>query len=229
MSDSTAALRSFQPPHSLPTRAQLVDERLRQAILSGELAPGEKIRPAELAARFGVSATPLREAVLRLEADGLVESIPQRGSRVTELSRASLNQIYEIRLVLEPLALRKAMAAQEDVDVERIKTAHAAMNDAFKQPDLVLRERLHREFHRSLFESCGSAWLLSITDNLSIHSARYRLLSLEPRGGAEAVEKEHADLVTAFMSKDADEAVDQLVAHISRTLDFLPLLPEVDA
>jgi GntR family carbon starvation induced transcriptional regulator len=229
MSETAAASRSFQPAHALPTRTQLVDERLRQAILSGELAPGEKIRPAELAARFGVSATPLREAVLRLEADGLVESIPQRGSRVTELSRDSLNQIYEIRLVLEPLALRKAMAAQEDVDVERIKAAHTAMNEAFKQPDLVLRERLHREFHRSLFEACGSAWLLSITDNLSIHSARYRLLSLEPRGGAKAVEKEHADLVTAFMSRDADAAVDQLVAHISRTLDFIPLLPETES
>ena len=229
MSEAATPSRWFETDESLRTRTQWVDERLRQAILSGELAPGEKIRPTELAAKLGVSATPLREAVLRLEVDGLVESIPQRGSRVTALSRDSLSQIYEIRLVLEPLALRKAMAAQEDVDVDRIKAAHAAMDEAFKQPDLVRRERLHRDFHRSLFEACGSPWLLSITDNLSIHSARYRLLSLEPRGGTEAVEKEHADLVKAFMSKDADAAVAQLEAHISRTLDLLPLLPESEA
>lgn len=224
-----ATTRSFEPEQPLRTRTQWVDGRLRQAILSGELAPGAKIRPAELAAQFGVSPTPLREALLQLEADGLVESIPHRGRRVTPLSRDSLNELYEMRLLLEPLALRKSMAALERVDKERVKAAHAAMNAVAGSDDLVLHERLHREFHRVLFEACGSSWLLSFTDTLSVHSARYRLLSTEPRGGWSAVEKEHAAIVTAFLADDADAAVAQLEAHINRTLDSLPWLPESES
>lgn len=228
MSEAPARTQGFQPQQPLHTRAQWVDNRLRQAILSGELAPGEKIRPAELAARFGVSATPLREAILRLEADGLVESVPQRGARVTPLSRDKLNELYELRLLLEPVALRKSMADPEKVDTERVRAAHVAMTTA-STDDLNERERLHRDFHRSLFEACGSSMLLSLTDTMSVHSARYRLLSAEPRGGWSAVDKEHDDLVAAFLANDADAAVAQLESHINRTLDSLPWLPESES
>jgi DNA-binding GntR family transcriptional regulator len=229
MSDTTAPAHWFQPEKSLHTRAQWVDERLRQAILSGELAPGEKIRPAELAAKWGVSPTPLREALLGLEADGLIESIPHRGRRVTPLSRDSLNELYELRLLLEPVALRKSMAEPALVDRARVKAAHAAMNAAIGTDDIVVKERLHRDFHRSLFEACGSSMLLALTDTMSVHSARYRLLSAEPRGGWSAVEKEHEDLVTAFLANDVEAAVAQLESHITRTLDTLPALPESES
>jgi GntR family carbon starvation induced transcriptional regulator len=229
MTDSAVPIRGFQSGEALHTRAQLVDGWLRQAILSGELAPGEKIRPNELAAKWGVSPTPLREALLRLEGDGLIESIPQRGARVTLLTRDSLNELYELRLLLEPVALRKSMANPEKVDAERVIAAHTAMTAAIGGDDLVLADRLHRDFHRSLYEACGSSMLLALTDTMSMHSARYRLLTAEPRGGWAAVEKEHDDLVAAFLANDTDEAVSQLEAHITRTLDFLPALPESES
>ena len=229
MTDAAIPTRWFQPGEQLHTRAQLVDGWLRQAILSGELAPGEKIRPNKLAAQWGVSPTPLREALLRLEGDGLIESIPQRGARVTLLSRDSLNELYELRLLLEPVALRKSMADPAKVDTERVRAAHAAMNEAMGGGDLVLSDRLHRDFHRSLYEACGSSMLLALTDTMSVHSARYRLLSAEPRGGWAAVQKEHDDLVAAFLANDTEAAVSQLEAHISRTLDSLPALPESES
>jgi GntR family carbon starvation induced transcriptional regulator len=215
-------------PPPLPTRAQWADRRLRAAILTGELAPGEKIRPAHLAAQWGVSPTPLREALLRLEADGLVESVPHRGRRVTTVSRHALHQLYELRLLLEPVALRKAMAQRDKIDTERVKAARAALHASPGFADVVQHEQLHRDFHRALFEACGSPWLLSLTDTLSVHSARYRLLSTEPRGGAPAVEDEHDALVTAFLAGDVEAAVAQLEAHISRTLDALSLLPDLE-
>jgi DNA-binding GntR family transcriptional regulator len=229
MTEATAPVRLFATEKPLHTRTQWVDSRLRQAILSGELAPGEKIRPAELAAQWGVSPTPLREALLGLEADGLIESIPHRGRRVTVLTRDKLNELYELRLLLEPVALRKSMAVPEQIDTERVRASHEAMNAANATDDLVLKERLHRDFHRSLFEACGSGMLLSLTDTMSVHSARYRLLSTEPRGGWSAVEKEHDDLVAAFLANDTDGAVAQLESHITRTLDSLPALPEVES
>jgi DNA-binding GntR family transcriptional regulator len=233
MTDVAASRQLFEPGQPLHTRAQLVDGWLRQAILSGELAPGEKIRPAELAAQWGVSPTPLREALLRLEADGLIESIPQRGARVTMLTRQSLNELYELRLLVEPVALRKSMEHPDQIDTERVREAHAAMNAAMNganpTDDVVLKERLHRDFHRSLFEACGSSMMLALTDTMSVHSARYRLLSAEPRGGWAAVAKEHDDLVATFLALDVEAAVAQLEAHIGRTLDSLPALPESES
>lgn len=211
----------------LGTRAQWANGRLRSAILSGELRPGERIRPVDLAAQWNVSPTPLREALFRLEADGLVESIPHRGTRVTPLLRSAVSQLYELRVLLEPLALRKAMAARDQVDESRVRAAHAALVSTHGTGDLFLGEQVHRDFHRALFEACGSPWLLSLTDMMSEHSSRYRLLSLEPRGGWEYVHEEHLALLEAFLVGNVDDAVALLTAHINRTLDCILLLPEL--
>jgi DNA-binding GntR family transcriptional regulator len=219
------ALARDKPLH---TRAQWVDGRLRAAILSNELQPGERLRPNELAAQWGVSPTPLREALLRLEADGLVESVPHRGTRVTPLTRKAVEQLYELRELLEPLALRKAMARPDAVDTDRVRAAHAALAASQHSTDLVEHEVLHREFHRALYEACDSPWLLALTDTLSVHSSRYRLLSLEPRGGWASVVHEHDVLVTAFLAGDAGAALAQLDAHIRRTLDCVLVLPDLE-
>jgi GntR family transcriptional regulator, carbon starvation induced regulator len=221
------------PDEPLRTRAQWVDRRLRAAILANELAPGERLRPAELAARWNVSPTPLREALLRLEADGLVESVPHKGTRVTPLTRSSLAQLYELRLLLEPLALRKALARREHVDVDRVRAAHAKLlplhsgGDPQSSEELLRREEIHRAFHHSLLEECDSPWLLSLTDTMQLHSSRYRLLSLDSRGGQQGVDAEHQALLDAFLAADVDLATRLLEAHIHRTLDCVVQLPEL--
>jgi len=138
------------------TRAQWVDGRLRAAILRGELKPGERILPGELAARWDVSPTPLREALLRLEADGLVESVPHRGARVTPLTRRALTELYELRVLLEPFALEKAIARRTDFDAAEARASHARMGALAQSPDVLAFEQAHREFHRSMLRGCGS-------------------------------------------------------------------------
>ncbi|HEU0102467.1 MAG TPA: GntR family transcriptional regulator [Mycobacteriales bacterium] len=212
----------------LRTRAQWVDRRLRTAILAGELRPGERLRPNELATRLGVSPTPLREALFRLEADGLVESVPHKGTRVTPLTRSSLTQLYELRLLLEPLALGKALDRLAEVDLDAVRASHERLVALEQAPDLLAREEAHRAFHHTLLVGCASPWLLSLTDSFSVHSSRYRLLSLDARGGHAAANLEHESLLTAFLAGDAPRATELLRAHIERTLDLVMFLPEFD-
>lgn len=210
----------------LLTRAEWVGQRLRAAILSNELKPGERIRPADLALRWNVSPTPLREALLRLAADGLVETTPHRGTRVAKVSAEALMQLYEMRLLLEPLALRKALEHRDEIDQRRVREAYDVLVSVHGIGDPMRGEEAHRDFHRSLFEACESPWLLSFTDTMSQHSTRYRLLSLDPRGGWEAVHHEHAALFAAFLAGETDTAVELLTGHIRRTLDIVLALPK---
>ena len=98
-----------------PTRADWVDALLRAGILSGELAPGSRLVVADLADRYGVSPTPLREALRRLAAEGLVEWLPQRGARVASATRRDAEDLYELRLALEPVALGQSIAEADRV------------------------------------------------------------------------------------------------------------------
>src|SRR5262245_36826481 len=102
-------------PSSPPTtRSDWVEERLRGAILRGELEPGQRLHANGLAERWAVSATPLREAFQRLASDGLVQVLPQRGARVADLSVEDAAEIYELRLLLEPVCLRQSLERADD-------------------------------------------------------------------------------------------------------------------
>jgi GntR family carbon starvation induced transcriptional regulator len=202
-----------------PTRAGWADRRLRHAILSGELAPGDRLVVGALAARWKVSPTPLREACSRLAADGLVEIRPQRGARVAPVSAADAEEIYELRLRLEPWALRQSL--------ERSDGAHragiAAAYERFVHPDgprtLLETVDAHRDFHAALLERCPSRWLLRFAALLADHSQRYQLLSLGQRDGHHDVAAEHGALRDAALTGDVDAAVAHLEAHLRRTLE----------
>lgn len=208
------------------TRTQWVDNRLRSAIVSGELPAGSRLRPADLAARWNVSPTPIREALLRLEAAGLVETVPHRGTSVTPLTRQRLHQLYELRVLLEPLALRKSLARREYVDVARLQASYDALAHVHSSEDVMLIERTHREFHSGLLAGCDSKWLLSLVTSMSDHSSRYRLLSAGVRGGPEGINEQHAQLLETFLAGDTERAVALLAEHIGQTLAIESLLPE---
>lgn len=205
------------------TRGQWIDRILRNAIITGELTPGEKLVTERLAQRWDVSPTPLREAYGRLAADGLVELLPQRGARVAPVSDTDARDIYRVRQLLEPTALSLSLEQRDDDWAQEVTDAfeQLAAELAVPGPDLVRFEDVHRDFHQTLISRCGSPWLLRIIDLLQGHSVRYRLLSLEPRGGAEEVTREHADLVDACLRGDVDAATDHLSQHLQLTLDAL--------
>lgn len=206
-----------------PTRSQWVDEKLRAAILSGELAPGEKLVVANLVDKWQVSPTPLREALQRLAGTGLVELVPQRGARVAPVSTQDMLEVYELRELLEPLALRRSLTRADARWRRRVDEAFVKLIDVLDhKPDEVLEmEERHRAFHQALLSSCESTWLLRLVDMLAEHSIRYRQLSIAPRGGPEEVKHEHERLYQAAIEGRHQEAVDLLTNHLRLTVESL--------
>jgi GntR family transcriptional regulator, carbon starvation induced regulator len=212
------------------TRNEWVAARLREGILSGELAPGIRLKADALAERWSVSPTPVRESLQRLAADGLVDLEPGRGAHVAELSVKEMVEIYSIRLMLEPFALRLSLERRTPEWEAGVRAAYAALRDELEAgvPDLFRFEEIHGNLHEALIARCNSPWLLRLYRTLNDQSVRYRLLSIGPRGGAAEVLDEHERLVEECLGGGSvDEAVHSLFAHIRLTVDAL--LPQLSA
>jgi GntR family carbon starvation induced transcriptional regulator len=225
-SDYSRQVEPTTPAPDADPRPQVdrITDMLREAILFHEFAPGEKLRAVQLAERFCTSPTPVRESLARLAGEGLVTYSPQRGARVAELSQAEMVDVYEIRALLEPLALRRSLARATPDWTVAIMTTHRGMEDALghpfenmSAPEYATYERRHLAFHKALLNNCGSRWLLQFTSLLAEQSSRFRRLSLDARGGHTAVSAEHHAILRACQALDPDAAVAALQAHMTRT------------
>ncbi len=204
---------------SPPTRADWVDAMLRRAILSGELAPGEKLLGEKLAQQWGVSATPLRESFRRLAGEGLVVIEPQRGARVAPISVDDAAEIYEIRLLLDPVALRASIeAAAGSGDESYASSVEAAHRDLQRRRRSIAEVRLaHRAFHLALVARCPNGLLLRQVEHLLDQSQRFQAVAGAVKSLGDA-EVEHRALCDAAVDGDADRAVAALTAHLEGTL-----------
>jgi DNA-binding GntR family transcriptional regulator len=206
------------------TRNEWVAARMREGILSGELAPGIRLKADALAERWSVSPTPVRESLQRLAAGGLVDLEPGRGARVAQLSPKELVEIYSIRLLLEPFALRLSLERRTPEWEREVHAARDTLRAELEAgvPDLFRFEEIHRNLHETLISRCDSTWLLRLFRTLNDQSVRYRLLSIGPRGGAAEVLEEHERLIEECLAEgNADRAVECLHAHIRGTVDAL--------
>lgn len=203
-----------------PTRADWVEHQLRRDLLFGKFLPGERLLAADLAKHYDVSLTPLREALQRLAIDGLIAMTPQRGVRVAPLSLRAVKEIYELRCLLEPLALGKSLERVNEAWRVRVRDAHEHFNSIVsnEQHEAVDAEDANRAFHQALLSRCESRWLLNIVSMLFDHCTRYRFLSFIPRGGRDAVEEEHRAIYEACMRGDKESAMQALERHLSNTL-----------
>lgn len=218
--DRPMALRPRQPGQTVTT---LVLERLRSDILSVRFQPGEKLRFRELRARYGVGVSPLREALTRLTADGLVVLEDQRGFRVAPVSRADLEDVTRLRQQLETMALAQAIA---NGDEEWEVTVMAAFHRLSKLPEHAPGDaramnpqwaRRHEEFHEALASACGSPRLLQFRKLLFDQSERYRRLSKVYGSHPRNVLGEHKAIMDAALSRDTSLATTLLSEHLERT------------
>lgn len=210
------------------TRATLtsqVEEALRIDIVEGVLSPGQRLRAAELSARYGVSPTPLREALQRLAAQNLIDWDPRLGATVAEVSATELRDIYAMRELLESLALQRSIengdkAWEEGMAVawQRFKSTKKPGRNATRD-EAVAWSQAHRSFHESLFAACGSGWLLRFVGMLADHSERYRVLSA--RSGIRDAQEEHEAILRAAISHDAGAAVRALEIHLANTIEVV--------
>lgn len=195
-----------------------VADSLRAAVVAGEMAPGEVWSAPVLAERFGVSATPVREALLDLVRDGLMEPVRNKGFRVTALSAAELDATGEVRLLLEPAAAARAAAlpdAERRAGVERLRPVAARIVDAARSGDVVAHVRADREFHAGLLALAGNPVLAETVMRLRDRSRLYGLPGLARAGTLVETASEHDPLLDLVAAGDAEGAAAAMRHHVS--------------
>lgn len=209
------------PQEALSSLADQISSRVRTEILSGTRAPQARIRLEELKSEFNVSWSPLREALSRLVAEGLVQTDESRGYRVAPVSRAEMSDITRMRRTLESMALRAAIEKGDDAWEADVLAAHHRLTklEAKRQrrEDLDQWEEWHRNYHEALTRACGSPLLLQFCAQLHDQFARYRKLFLASHPFDRAVAVEHRKLTEAALARDADKACSVMEIHIERT------------
>ena len=204
------------------TLATQLEDALRVDIIEGVLTPGQRLRAADLTARYGVSATPLREALQRLAAQNLVEIDPRLGATVAEISRTDLRDIYWLRELLEGLALERSIANGDDRWAANVTAAwerflsHAGKQRTGTAEDALEWSAAHRAFHEALFAAADSPWLLRFVGTLYDHSERYRMLSVRSR--LRDTLEEHRGIYDPAIARDPGEAVAWLRRHLANTV-----------
>ena len=204
------------------TLATSVFERLRADILEGVIAPGEKLRIDALRERYGVGASPLREALNRLSALHLVEQIEQRGFRVTLITKEQLLELAQTRCWISEIALREAIAHGDAAWEEEIVLAHHRLRRCHDQADGPIREweHLHRRFHAALIAACPSHWIRDFHETLFDLADRVRHLSTRQERDARDVKGEHQAIMDAVTSRQTAKAVELLNVHFSLTANM---------
>jgi DNA-binding GntR family transcriptional regulator len=201
---------------------------LREAILAGEIAPGQWIRQEEVAARLGASRLPVREALRMLEAEGLTEHAANRGSRVPLLDMHEVDVVYRMRERLEPLALAESLPHLTEEQIAHLESVQERIE---ARDDLAEFLALDREFHLSSYTGCPSERLVSTITGLWNVTQHYRraFMLISGPGRRWVVEAEHRLLLDAVRRRDEVDAERYLSGHIRRTRIELAQHPEVFA
>lgn len=190
-----------------------ITETLRAAVISGELRPGVVYSAPSLAAQFGVSATPVREAMLDLAGEGLVDIVRNKGFRVTELSEKDLDDLSELRALIEVPTVRRIAAAGVDPAVlAQLRPLAAEIEAAAARGDLIAHVTADLEFHLRLLALAGNAHLVETVRSLRARSRIYGIRSLADRGALVPSAHEHAELLDLLAAGDADGA-ERLMRH----------------
>ena len=214
-----AAAPVRRAPHHR-TMAEVAVAELQEAILTGELAPGAPLRLEDLARTLGMSISPVREAVRRLETLGLAIHVPHRGARVTELAIEDLHDTYEARLALETLAVRRAAARFTAEDEQRASAFLADYAGANRRGDARAARRAHADFHFALYSASGSDWLVRLIRPAWENCERYRALSLSGRSLRQR-RAEHERILGACVRHDPDDAEEQLRLQLALTANLV--------
>jgi DNA-binding GntR family transcriptional regulator len=190
------------------TAARLSDEavlRIRDMLMSGALSPGSRIREAPLAQDLGMSRTPVRDGLRRLEAEGLIREIPHQGYLVVEVSADELRDIYRVRSALEGLAAEQAAARLGRIDLARLEDLIDAMAAELDGDQARLAE-LNQQFHRTIAEASGNAFLISLLSDVDAVSQRFRRAAVGISTRRIDAQAQHQQLFDALRARDGDQA-----------------------
>ncbi|MFJ4712524.1 GntR family transcriptional regulator [Streptomyces sp. NPDC088785] len=197
-------------PTPIPSRTQFVLDDIKHRILTGRLSPGQALVEADLAAQFGVSKTPVREALKTLAGTGLVVMSQYKGVTVRTVDADMAREVYDVRLLLEPEALRRTVRREAPLDAARdaLRTADAA-------PDAARRSLANRAFHRALYAPCGNPLLGRMLDEVRDQAALVAAVAWAADPSWEREAAEHREILELALAGDAQGASRALRDHIA--------------
>lgn len=206
----------FSVPHKTArtrvTAHEFVRETLREGILDGSIPCGTRLVQAELAEQLSVSTTPVREALRDLAAEGIVELDAHRGGTVHRISNAELQEIYELRLLLETVAMQKAAARISPEQLARVGAVLEQMQEAPPTANWVM---LNRDFHMTIYEAAGSGRLLAILRTLLDTSVMYVSMAVKSRPTVrDKATRDHERIFEALARHDVDAAAEAISEHL---------------
>ena len=197
----------------LPLR-DVVFKTLRQAILKGELEPGERLMEIQLAERLGVSRTPIREAIRKLELEGLVLMIPRKGAEVAKISESNLRDVLEVRRSLEELAAELACQRMDAEALKDLEDAQKAFIQAVESGETMTMAEADEPFHDVIYMGTGNTRLVQILNNLREQMYRYRVEYLKDERNYPTLMREHSEIVEGLMTKDKGRVTEAMHKHV---------------
>lgn len=188
------------------TLREKILETIREAILKGNLKPGEKVAEPELAERFGISRTPIREAFRQLESEGYLTVIPRKGAVVAALSEQDVQEYYAIKSILEGYAAELAADKLSEKELIKLETINNRLKKLAVEGDVKAFYRVHNEFHDLFLKASGNSKLVELIQQLGMKFNRLRMASLSVEGRMDISVAEHEKLLEAFRRHDGDTA-----------------------
>lgn len=200
--------------------------QIRDRIISGELKPGAPLVETSLADEFGVSRTPIREALRRLEQDGLAERVGRR-MKVRGRSPSEILEIYEARVAMESAAARSAALRHTEIDRLRIQKQLMRLEEHMaSDPDTLLE--INHEFHHATWLACHNATMIDVLERLALHMGRLPFTTFSMEGRAESSLEEHRDIAESIFARDPDRAAKAAAAHMESNRELRLKMWEAD-
>lgn len=197
----------------LPLR-DVVFNTLRKAILTGQLKPGERLMEVHLANRLGVSRTPIREAIRKLELEGLVIMVPRRGAEVARITEKSLRDVLEVRRALDALSVELACERITGEDIDRLYKACQEFERAARNEDAAVTARADVALHDIIVEATGNKRLQQLVNNLSEQMYRYRFVYIKEESQHDILIAEHREIYESIAGRDKERAAKAASIHI---------------
>lgn len=200
---------------------EVVFESIRGAIISGVLKPGERLMEVQLAERLGVSRTPIREAIRKLELEGLVIMIPRKGAYVADLSIKDITDVLEVRGTLESLAAGLAALRMTEEEIEELEMTAVQFNQAIEENDMEKMVQRDIEFHDKIFKATRNEKLIQISNNLREQVQRFRIMYIEKSNKSKKLAKDHYEIAEAISQRNIDKAEELAKKHIENAEHYL--------
>ena len=202
----------------LPLR-DVVYNTLRRAILRGELVPGQRLMEIQLAEKMGVSRTPVREAIRKLELDGLVEVIPRKGAEVAHMSGKNLRDVLEVRRALEELAGELACQRMTAGEFKELEQANHRFASVLGSSDITVIAQADEDFHAVIYRATENERLIQMVNHLLEQMYRYRIEYLKKKECHPQLLEEHAAIMKAIEEHDKEKATQITIQHIANQAD----------